>query len=324
MKRRVTSSPQSPQQPTKAVKQAFLLECVRVAIGNLVPLKVIKPAVKASKDYRRLVGSIRAVGPVEPPAIAEIEDRPGYYYIVDGHLKIEALQELGVKEVDCIIATEEDTYTYNKRVNRVSPIQEHKMIARAIARGVSEEQIAEALGLSMQVVRQRSRLLTGVCDEAAEILQKHPRCPAKVFALFRKMKPMRQIEAAGIMKKQNDFSTPMAKFLILSTDPEQLVPDDKKPPKAVSAQSIAAIEKELQTLRMRYKEDEEQVSKEAVDLDVIIDYLAALLSRKPIVRWLLKHQRQSAESLAQIAEVRLSAPKLRPRSPSEERERPQP
>src|SRR5687768_2416542 len=118
MKKRGLNSSRSSQQLATTVRQAFLPECVRVSIGNLIPLKVIKPTVKAGKDYRRLVASARAVGLVEPPAIAETEDRPGYYYIVDGHLRIEALQELGIKEVDCIIATEEDTYTYNKRVNR--------------------------------------------------------------------------------------------------------------------------------------------------------------------------------------------------------------
>ena len=38
------------------------------------------------------------------------------------------------------------SYTYNKRINRLAAVQEHRMIVRAVDRGVSEERIAEALG----------------------------------------------------------------------------------------------------------------------------------------------------------------------------------
>ena len=63
----------------------------------------------------------------------------GAYFLLDGHLRIEALKELGIEEVECLIATDDDTYTYNKRVNRFPPIQEHRMIARAMDRGVAAE-----------------------------------------------------------------------------------------------------------------------------------------------------------------------------------------
>ena len=48
------------------------------------------------------------------------------------------------------MATDDETYTYNKRINRLAPVQEHRMILRAIDRGVPEERIAEALGLDAQ------------------------------------------------------------------------------------------------------------------------------------------------------------------------------
>lgn len=37
-----------------------------------------------------------------------------HYLLLDGHLRIEALKDLGIKNVDCIIATNDDTYSYNK------------------------------------------------------------------------------------------------------------------------------------------------------------------------------------------------------------------
>ena len=58
-----------------------------------------------------------------------------------------------------LIATDDDTYTYNKRVNRIPPIQEHRMIARAMDRGVAATDIAEALNLQVESVIRRFRLL---------------------------------------------------------------------------------------------------------------------------------------------------------------------
>ena len=53
-------------------------------------------------------------------------------------MRIEALRDLGETEVDCLIATDDETFTYNKRVNRLSAPQEHRMIVRAIERAARE------------------------------------------------------------------------------------------------------------------------------------------------------------------------------------------
>ena len=72
--------------------------------------------------------------------------------------------------MECIISTDDESYTYNKRINRLAAIQEHRMIRRAIERGAPEEKIAEALGLEVASIHRRSRMLNGICREAIEIL----------------------------------------------------------------------------------------------------------------------------------------------------------
>ena len=69
------------------------------------------------------------------------------------------------------------------------------MIRRAVERGVSEEKIARALDINPQSVRRKVRLLDGICDEAVQILKDKP-CPMAAFEILRKMKALRQIEAA--------------------------------------------------------------------------------------------------------------------------------
>ncbi|MCM5689318.1 hypothetical protein M8037_10975 [Sinorhizobium meliloti] len=122
----------------------------------------------------------------------------GTWYLLDGHLRLEALKELGFAKVECLVATDDDTYTYNKRVNRLAPIEEHRMIARAIERGVSSADIADALGLQVESVIRRFRLLEGISPEVAEMLKNTP-CSMKVFDVLRQMNAVRQIEAADLM-----------------------------------------------------------------------------------------------------------------------------
>lgn len=55
------------------------------------------------------------------------------------------MRDRGVAEIACLISTDDEAFTYNKRVNRIAIIQEHKMILKAIEKGVSEERIAKSL-----------------------------------------------------------------------------------------------------------------------------------------------------------------------------------
>lgn len=40
--------------------------------------------------------------------------------MLDGHIRLAALRELGRREVPCLVATDDEAYTYNNRINRLS------------------------------------------------------------------------------------------------------------------------------------------------------------------------------------------------------------
>ena len=44
-------------------------------------------------------------------------------------------------EADCIIATDDESFTYNARISRLQPIQEHKMIVKAVQNGVKPREL---------------------------------------------------------------------------------------------------------------------------------------------------------------------------------------
>jgi hypothetical protein len=294
----ISTRVESPQ-----LKSTFLPDCVRVPVTNLVPLKVLRPAIKSSQKYQQILASVRVVGLVEPPAVTTIPKQPGHYFILDGHIRVEVLKDLNIADVNCMVATSDDTYTYNKRINRLSAVQDHLMIAKAVDRGVSPERIAEALGLSPLTIIHRFRLLNGICKDAVELLADKP-CPSKNFDILRQMKPLRQIEAAELMVGQNNYTGSFALAMLAATPPNQLVSASRGgPTDTVSADSMARMERELAALQLQNKTVEETYGPDVLHLTVVKGFLGTLLGRATIVRWLAKHHPEYLREFQNITEM---------------------
>ena len=121
------------------VRIAFEPRVLVLPLTSILPSKMLAPGLKETAKYKRIAVSVAEVGLVEPLIVA----RNGtMYLLVDGHVRLSALREQGVEEARCVVADDDEAFTYNKRVNRLATIQEHYMIVRAIERGVSEEKLA--------------------------------------------------------------------------------------------------------------------------------------------------------------------------------------
>src|ERR1700755_1042422 len=133
------------QNALPAVAQAFGSDCVVVPIASILPVKAIEKTTKSSHKYRQIAASIREIGLVEPPVVIQDAKDPGCYLLLVGHLRIEVLRDLGESEVECMVSTDDEAFTYNKRISRLSPVQEQRMIAKAIERKGPNAKIARAL-----------------------------------------------------------------------------------------------------------------------------------------------------------------------------------
>jgi hypothetical protein len=294
----------------KGVTLAFERESVIVALTKLVPLKVMRPGTKDSRQYAQILTSVRTIGLVEQPVVIPDKERQGWYFLLDGHARVEALKDLGVAEVECLVATEDETYTYNKRINRLPPIQEHRMILRAVDRGVPEDRIAEALELNVQTIRKRRRMLEGICADAAEIL-KDALCPVATFDVLRRMAPIRQVSAAELMMGQNNFSSVFAKAILAATPDAQLVDPRKKKPggdRAVTAEQIGRMERELASLQAQVKSIEETYGIDNLHLTVTKGYIKKLLGNARVVRWLMQHRHEYLSEFQSVAEIESIVP----------------
>ena len=239
---------------------------LRISIDQILPLKIVSSTVKKSPKYAQIAASIREVGLVEPPVVARDSGKSGKYLLLDGHLRLDVLKEMGHTDVMCLISTDDEAYTYNKRVNRIAMVQEHRMIVKAVERGVPENRIAKALNVDVQNIVRKRRLLEGICPEVADIL-KDKHIAINTFTELKKMLPLRQIEAAELMVAMNKFTTSYAKSLVAATPQAQLVEQDKpKHVKGLSDEQIAMMERESVSLQREFRIAEKSYGADHLDL----------------------------------------------------------
>ena len=268
------------------MKIGFEMRKIRLALENISPMRQIKDPQKSVHRYKTILASIKEVGLVEPLVVYPQKDAPGKYLLQNGHLRYLALKELGETSADCIVATDDECYTYNARISRLPPIQEHKMIVKVVNDGVSPERLAAALNMPVRVVLASMRLLNGIHAEAAELLKDKNIAP-KAIRLFKRVNGMRQIEMAEMMVKANNFFTGYAEALVLGTAKHQLAnPDEPKKKAGMSAEDIARMESEMESLERDLKAATDNYRENMFTLTTAQTYIKNLLKNAKVVRYL--------------------------------------
>jgi hypothetical protein len=291
----------------RPVAVAFERETALIAIAAIQPLRLISDAVKKTPKYSQIQSSIREVGVVEPPVVARDRSEKGRYLLLDGHLRLSVLQELGGTDAVCIVATDDEAFTYNKRVSRIAIVQERNMILTAIKRGVPEERIAKVLNVNVSHVRLKKRLLEGICSEAVDLL-KDKHIPIATFAEFKKMLPMRQIEAAQLMVAMNRYSVTYAKSLVGAT-PQALLIDAAKPKniEGLTDDQLALMEQESANLDREFRLMEQSYGADHLDLVVVTGYMDRLLENARVVRYLSQNFPELLAEFQKISDSSRSA-----------------
>ena len=291
-----------------AVVLAFENDCLTLPVQSLLPIRALGSSVKSSRKYRQIKASIHEVGLVEPPVVARAGGQDGIFMLLDGHIRIEILKELGIEQVECLISIDDEAFTYNKRISRLAPIQEHRMILKAIERGVPEEKIAAALNLKHGSIRRKVHLLDGICDEAVAILKDKPCCSA-VFDVLRKMKTLRQIETAELLVSANNYSVAYVSAILAGTPQAQLIKATKpKSLKGMTPEAMAQMERELARLQAGMASIQETYGQDHLQLTIVRGYLAKLLGNARVVRYLTQHRPEFLAEFQSIAETTSALP----------------
>lgn len=285
------------------IRLGFDTDTVELNLDQIIPIKMIPSGLKTSRKFHQILTSIREVGIIEPPAVVPDRSLKGRYLLLDGHLRIEALKELGISSVVCLVSTDDEAFTYNRHISRLSSIQEHRMIARAIERGVSEEKIAKALDVNVDVIVTKKYLLKGICPEVVDLL-KDKMVSSPVFPILRRMTPNRQIEVATIMNDTSIYTGSYAKIMLAATPKGQLIdPEKPKNIRGLTEEQIERMENEMTMLQREFHLIEESYSADVLNLTIAKGYLSALLGNAKIVRYLAQGHPEILSQFQKISEM---------------------
>lgn len=266
----------------------FVPEPLSLPASSILPSRKMPDGLLASRKFKQILASLEAVGLIEPLSVAK-PDRDKKYVLLDGHSRLIALKQLGFENVPCLVAIDDESYTYNNRVNRLSSIQEHVMIRRAVERGVTPDKLAKALDVDISQILKKLNLLDGICPEAVELLRDQV-FSANLGAVLRKLKPTRQVECVELMVSTNNLTVAYAQALVAAT-PSNMVVGETKTRKmtGVSADQMAKMEREMGNLQEQFKLAEQSYGQDVLNLVLAKGYLAKLMANDSILRHLTKH-----------------------------------
>ncbi len=265
---------------------AFEPEGVTLPLDKILPLKSLPKSIRCSQRYLRISASMQEVGIIEPPIVFPQKGNEGIYMMLDGHVRLEIAKTLEFKTLFCLVATDDEAFTYNHKVNQLQPIQEHFMILRAIKNGVSEERIAKTLNVNVETIKAKRDLLTGICPEAVELVRNR-RASAGAIRELKRVKSMRQIEMAEVMVASNNFTTAYAKCLVMASSPEQLIESSQQmTPDGMEDQDDSRLQSEINNMEHEFKLVQEEYGQNMLNLVVVVAYMRGLLDNAAVVRFL--------------------------------------
>jgi ParB family transcriptional regulator, chromosome partitioning protein len=251
-----------------------------------IRLRPLRDRTVCKREYDRILASLKTIGLIEPLVVyPEGED----FVILDGVQRYRALLELGVEIVPCILGKQREAFTGNRMVNRVSPVQEHRMIQRSLEE-LDEQTIAAALGISSIGHRMQKSLLNHLHSEVAAAFDQG-KITRKCAAELTHVKPSRQKEILSGMEGYKDWTLAFARSLILKTPPalretrkrRQHDPWDK------TAQRKGDLLKKLAEAEQKHDFYSRLYKQYTVDLLRLAIYARSLLTNNRIREYLDQH-----------------------------------
>ncbi len=268
----------------------FIPEPLTIPLDRILPSRKIPQGLYGSRKFKQIQTSIDAVGLIEPLIVGKADKTSGLHVLLDGHIRLLVLREMSFTDAPCLVAADDESYTYNNRINRLTTIQEHIMIRRAVERGVTPDRLAKALNVDISSIHRKMNLLDGICAEAAEFL-KDQHFSANIGSVLRKMKPTRQVECAELMVVANKITVGYAQALLATTSSELLVSGAKsKKLRGVTAEQMAKMEREMGNLQGQYKLIEQTYGQDVLNLVLAKGYLVKLLDNTAVLRFLRQKQ----------------------------------
>ena len=101
----------------------FIPKPITLALDQILRSRKPPEGLQTSRKFKQIMASMEAVGLIEPLSVGKADKSTGQHILLDGHIRLFALQQLGYTDAPCLIATDDESYTYNNRISRISSIR---------------------------------------------------------------------------------------------------------------------------------------------------------------------------------------------------------
>ena len=90
----------------------FELDTYQIPLEQLLPSKKVQDGIIGSRKYKQLVSSIQEIGLIEPLSVIQPDPTKPEFLLLDGHLRVLALKTLGLDVAPCLLARDDESYSY--------------------------------------------------------------------------------------------------------------------------------------------------------------------------------------------------------------------
>jgi len=289
---------------TESVRLACQSEIVEIPLARILPMRSFDESIRKAAKYKCIAASIRELGLIEPLMVFPQPESDGCFMLLDGHVRLMILKEIGVPAAKCLISADDEGFTYNHKVNRMSAIQEHFMILRAIKNGLSEERIARSLDVDVASIRQKRDLLDGICPEAVQLLRDR-QATKNALRELRKVRPMRQIEIAELMCATKNYPVGYTQCLVAASSADLLTDAERgREARGLSPEDVSRMEHEMESLGREFKLIEESHGKNVLNLVLVVGYLRKILENARVLRYLTQRHPEILREFQRLVESR--------------------
>ena len=102
------------------VSLGFLPKVIEVQLDNLLPLKTFAATITSSTKFKQVVASIKELGLIEPLIVGPLERKTNKHPLLDGHLRLAAMRELGIASAACLAASNTSSVSSSRYLMRTA------------------------------------------------------------------------------------------------------------------------------------------------------------------------------------------------------------
>jgi len=193
---------------------------LRISLSKLVFNPEIVARTKVDEEHLKLLmKSLKEDGQLHPITIRPLPD--GRYEVIDGLHRVEAAKRIGWRDIEANIISVDDleakflAFKANLIRRNLEPVQEGELIYRIMVKHkLTEKQVAEKLGVSLEWVSRRLALVLKVHEEVKKLVAEGKLSLGHAVVISRIEYPAKQVKFANLIIK-NGWSVKQAEEALI-------------------------------------------------------------------------------------------------------------